>query len=266
MKKILCPIDSTQASDRLVRYVSNIAKDTESKIYLLALEASKKERVMAGAFENKSSRLDELHDYVNSVMQVPCGIDEEQVGHSYKKLGLIADHYDIMAMSITSSKPNKIMATGYDLIKVIQDTLAPLLIIPDHFVYTQIGRLLYAYDYKHEPEPPLLQLTWLSEWFGVDVKFVTVLPSNISKAEEARIIDLQNKVKASWTSKRAIDFEANICSDVSKCLEKYLNIRLSNDLLILSVNHQNLLERIWHKSVVKGLLHNAMHPYLIVHK
>lgn len=266
MKKILCPVDSTAVSDRLVKFVGELAKETQSKIYLVATDKKRKEVVIQGSHYEGNDRLDQLHDYLSGIWHVPCSVEEKSVSENSKKLGLLADQYDIMALAISNSDASTIKVNGLDLLKVLHETLAPILLVPDHFSYKKINRLLYAFDYKHEPQPPLQQLQWLADWFGVEVTFLTILQSDISAAEEKRMSDLQASIKKSWNSKNKISFETMTYPDVPKSLENYLAMRKSNDLLVLSVNHHNMLDRLWHKSVVKGLLHLAEHPYVILHK
>jgi hypothetical protein len=270
MKTILCPVDPSPHSDQLIHYVGDLAKDTQSKIYLIAAEASaRKELALAGPTNDKveHERLDELHDYLNSVKHVLCSIEEESImGNAYKKLGIIADGYDLMAMSITVTDKGKASAKGLDLTKILHATLVPLLLIPDQFKYKKIKRLLYAYDYKHEPEPPLIQLHWLADWFEAEIRFISVLPSDISTKEQDKLSSLHQTIGGSWKGNNKISFETIIYPDVPRCLEQYLSLREMNDLLVLSINHQNMLERFWHKSVVKGLLQYSKHPYLIIHK
>jgi hypothetical protein len=85
-------------------------------------------------------------------------------------------------------------------------------------------------------------------------------------AEEVPIKNIQSKIKSSWNERYEITFEALVHPDVTTCLEQYLDIRKNSDLLILSINHHNMLQLLWHKSVVKRFLHYAKHPYLILHK
>jgi hypothetical protein len=270
MKTMLCPIDSSPRSDRLVHYVGDLARDTQSKIYLIPAQASaRKELVLAGTNNDKPrhERLDELHDYLSSVKHVPCSIEEEPIaGNAYKKLGTIADGYDLMAMPFTVTGKEKARTKGLDLTKILHETLVPLLLVPDPFKYEKVKRLLYAYDYKHEPEPPLIQLHWLADWFEAEIRFISVLPSDISTKEQDKLISIHQVIGNSWKGNNKISFETIIYPDVPRCLEQYLSLREMNDLLVLSINHQNMLERFWHKSVVKGLLQYGKHPYLIIHR
>jgi hypothetical protein len=267
MKKILCPIDSTPVSHRLVQYTGSLARDTQSKVYLISTEQEKKSLVFAGVRQQGSGRrLDELHDYLSGIKHVPCGVEEEAItGNRHKKLGAIADRYDLMTLAVLQSESQALSAQGLDLIKVLQETFAPILLVPDHFQYQKIKRLLYAYDYKHEPKPPLAELHWLADWFGAEVRFISVMQSDTSIHEEDRLNSLHNMIMNSWKGKNEISFETIIHPDVPRCLEHYLSLWKMNDLLVLSINHHNMLERLWHKSVVKGLLNRTLNPYLIIH-
>ncbi len=269
MKTILCPIDSTPVSYRLVQYTGSLARDTQSKVFLLSTDAKKRSLVAAGSNRDRSNagRLDELHDYLSGIKHVPCGIEQESLaGSPYKKLGAVADHYDLMTLSVFQNESHELISQGMDLVKILQETLAPILLVPDHFQYQKVQRLLYAYDEKHEPKPPLAELHWLADWFGAEVRFISILQSDTSIHEEDRINSLHNMIANSWKGKNRISFETIVHSNVPRCLAHYLDLWMRNDLLVLSINHHNMLERLWHKSVVKGLLNNSLHPYLIIHR
>lgn len=267
MKTILCPVDFTPKSDRLLNYVTSLARDRNGKIFLVSTqETQKKELVLAGAHKNEVGKLEELHDFISGVQGVPCGIVDESIsGNLYKKLGNIADNYDIMAMPIIPSASEG-KTKNVDLHKVIQDTLAPILVIPDHFHYQKIKRLLYAYDYKHETEPPIMQLNWVADWFNAEMVFITLMPGDTSVKEESKWTSIQFAIKNSWHGQKKISFETIVYPNLPNGLEHYLGLSHANDLLVLSINHQNILERVWYKRVVKGVLQYAKHPYLIIHE
>jgi len=267
MKTILCPIDFTPKSDRLLNYMTSLTRDRNGKIYLVSTRASiKKELVLTGSHKREVSRLDEIHDFVSGIEGVSCGIvDETLSGNLYKKLGNIADNYDIMAVMITPSTTDE-KAKDVDLPKVIQDTLVPILVIPDRFPYQKITRLLYAYDYKHETEPPIMQLNWVADWFDAEMVFITLMPGDTSVKEESKWTSIQFAIKNSWKSKNRISFETIVYPNLPNGLEHYLGLSNANDLLVLSINHQNILERVWYKRVIKGVLQYSKHPYLIIHE
>jgi hypothetical protein len=267
MKTILCPVDFTPRSDRLLQYIGKLANERRCKVYLVSTQVSeKREFALAGTHNHGYGRLDKMHDYLSGIQQVPCGIIQESLsGNLYKKLGAIADHYDLMSIAMTSPD-EKTKVKDIDIQKIINETLVPILTIPDRFQYHKIKRLLYAYDYKHEPEPPLMQLHWLSDWFEADVLFITLYPGDTSMKEEEKLNSIHHAIKNSWNGQNQINFETIVYPNMPKGLEHYLKLSDENDLLVLSINHQNILERVWHKSVVKGVIQYSNHPYLIIHK
>lgn len=268
MKTILCPVDFSPRCDRLLQYIGELAHDRNGKVFLISTQtAAKKELVMTGA-PSGYSRIDKMHDYLSGIQRVPCGIIQETLTGSSasKKLGAFADNYDIMAVSMPSSVDANENDKGLELQKIINDTLAPILVVPDRFPYRKIKRMLYAYDYKHEPDVPLMPLHWLSDWFDAEVLFITLFPGETSIKEQEKLLIMQDRIKNSWKGNRPISFRTVMYPNVPKGLEHYLELSEENDLLVLSVNHQNIFERVWHKSVIKGVIHISRHPYLIIHR
>lgn len=271
MKKILCPVDFSASSERVARYAAQLARDTKSKVVLIGTHEGKLAVAVGGEGEDKGDALEmlgEIHDLLKLNYNIPCGVEEELIsGDVSKKLSAVTDHYDLTVLGAPQKNDRSefLNFARIDLIKVIQKSLAPLLIVPENFNYEKIKRLTYAYDYRHEPQPPLTQLYWLASWFGVELRFVSIL-QNSSRVEEKKFESIENRIMAEKKPEIKISFETVAYKDVAECLDHYIGLWSENNLLVLSVNHQNILERLWHKSVVKELLRCAKRPYLILHK
>jgi hypothetical protein len=271
MKTLLCPIDFSMSSDRVSRYAAQLARDTKSKLVLMGTHAGKVAMSVDGDQEDKGDAIEmlgEMHDLLKGDYNISCGVNEEILsGNISKRLSSVADKYDLTILGAPKDEGKSDFENfaGIDLIKTIRNSLAPLLIVPENQKYEKVTRLTYAYDYSHEPQPPLAQLYWLANWFGAEVRFVSIL-SNSSKAEELELDFIQNKVVNDWKSGIKISFESVAYHDVVECLDHYISLWSENNLLVLSVNHRNILERLWHKSVVKELLRNAKRPYIVLHK
>lgn len=271
MKKILCPVDFTMSSEKVARYAAQLARDTKSKVILMATHEGKLAATVGGEGEDKGDAIEmlgEMHDLLKADYNIPCGVEEEIIsGNVSKKLGTVADHYDLTVLGSPNEngKAEFENSSGFDLVKIIQASLAPLLIVPENFKYEKIKRLTYAYDYSHEPQPPLGQLMWLATWFGAEVRFISIL-HNSSRNEERKFEQLQTKIVSQWRPEIGISFESVAYEDVADCLDHYIGLWSDNNLLMLSINHRNILEKLWHKSVVKELLRCAKRPYLIFHK
>jgi hypothetical protein len=269
MKTLLCPIDFSKSSETISQYVAQMAHDNEAKVVLAATNP-RFDRVPAGD-DLKSETIDRLgewHDWITNRFKIPCTTEDVIIQNSnYKELSLLADHYDMVVVGLPQSKLGREQRwIGLDLIRTIQETLAPLLIVPEQYQYKKVKRLLYAFDYHHESEPPMMQLGWLANWFDAEVKLISILPEEIPAKEEDKFYNMVDNINHKWNPGKAISFETIVYHDVSRCLEHFLSLWEMNDLLVLSVNHQSLMQKIWRRSVVKQLLKFGTHPYLILHR
>jgi hypothetical protein len=271
MKTILCPVDFSIATDQVSKYAAQLANFVHGKVVLVPTypQQSKLRSLQSQAVRNEvTDRLGELHDLLASSYHIPCTVDEETIaGSIYKKLSLLADNYDMLMIGMKPAKegaPEN--SSSMDLLKLIHETLVPIYFVPEKFEFKPIQHITYAFDPKQEPNPPLLTLYWLADWFNVDVKFLSVFPSNISMKERSRLTSAQHFVENEWNSVRKLTFETIVQDDIPNCLESHMWSGDKNDLLVLSINHTRIIERVWHKSVIKRLLKNALNPYLIIHR
>jgi hypothetical protein len=265
MKTILCPIDNTAASDHLSKFAAQMAHDNQSKLVLVATHMQSKVPATSGGYEREYGfdRLGELHDLLKDTYHIPCGIDEQEVtGSIYKRLSSVADQYDLMMMTMKPGTPKK----TFDLNKLLQETLIPVYVVPERFGYNKINRVLYLYEHKFEPEPPIMTINWLAEWFDASVKFISFQQSNSSYKEKDKLTHQQQYIEHLWQSTRELDFETIVHDDVPRFLEHYVDYWSKNDLLVISINHQKFFEKLWHKGIVKRLLKYASNPFMVIHK
>src|SRR6516162_5037218 len=102
MKKILCPVDFSMSSERISRYAAQLARDTKSKVILMATHERKLATAVGGESEDKGDTVEmlgEMHDLLKLDYNISCGIEEEIIsGNISRKLGVVADHYDLTVL------------------------------------------------------------------------------------------------------------------------------------------------------------------------
>ncbi|MCU0368275.1 MAG: hypothetical protein MUF39_05545 [Cyclobacteriaceae bacterium] len=273
MKTLLYPADFGIVTSAISEYAAKLASDVNAKMVLVSTGGRSKMAhavyTQPGRNKNRDS-LDKLHDLLTTYYHIPCAADELiSSGNVYKKLSLLADKYDILLIGMKpgiEGQTNNL--TDIDYSKLIHEALVPIFLIPDKIEYKRIHQLVYAYDHKQEPNPPLLTLYWLADWFNAEVKFLSVLPTNISLKERTRLNLSHQFVEHEWNSTRKVSFETIINDDVTSALEGYLQLNEGdqNEVMVLSVNHSTVSERHWQKGVLKRLLKNALNPYIIIHR
>jgi hypothetical protein len=270
MKNILCPVDLTAGSYHTSKYAALLAREMNCRL-VLAVMSNKNMEVPAGTgppeWGGPQQQLSEMRDLVNTAYRVHCATLSEQItpGH-LEEFTSPTRQYSLAVVGLPPVGSAKAKLYADILIKLVQTTRIPLLLIPENTGYRKIERLLYAFDYHHANEAPLLQLGEMSGIFNASVRFLSILPSDISSREEQEINSIHNRILNEWTYAADISFETIPYDNVPLCLSHYLAIWKASDLLVLTVNQQNRWSKIWHKSVVKELLKSADHPYLILRK
>lgn len=265
MKTIFCPIDSSVSSYNLSRFAAHLSADVEAKLILTPIEAEAKSKVTAGGWEEKEEafeQLGEIHDLLKEIYHISCAIDEQTIaGSVYKRISEMADQYDMMLMGM------KIPSMAHiDLNRLVQETLVPVYLMPDKYEYNKVKQILYLYEHRHEPEPPLMTLNWLADWLDAEVKFISILQSNSSYKERDKLTHQQQNIERHWQSTRPLNFETVVHDDASAFLQHYVEYWTKNDLLVMSLNHHKFMERLWHKSIFKRLLKYASNPFMVIHR
>jgi hypothetical protein len=271
MKKIICLIDYTLASENAMQYAAHLARDTSAKLVLATLQhhkAPKKALAMAGEDDESlyhSSRLPEMCDRVRGVWKVPCEYQESIDVEN--QTDLIRQDVHLVVMGINSSKKTTPYLLSSDIdFKMIRESRIPVLLVPDNFEYHKLSRMLYAYDYANEATPPLDQLKELSEWLKADLRFLSVVDKSYSPEVENLLDERNAEIISHWKSGRKLTFDYIYYSDVKKCIDHYLELWRSDDIVIFSIDHPTFLHRLFHKSVIREMTVCGSYPILIIHK
>ena len=170
MKTLLCPIDFSNTARITLHYAALLAQERDAKL-VLVVSNPVIEKMPAGEWSRKEvidQSLEEWQDWVTRTLQVKCEVKKEVI-NSCKQLCVLSDEYDLMILGLTRDRHGAIKDySGFDLLRIIRETLAPVLIVPAKYNYSKIKRLLYAYDYHDDVHPPLQQIKWLADWFEAE--------------------------------------------------------------------------------------------------
>lgn len=273
MKKIICIIDFSSISDNAVQYAAQLAKDTNSKLILLWLQnQAKKEKIKVFADSHHeetpthTSKLAETCDLLRGVWGIRCDYREIPDLVEYTD-EIIDSDVQVVIMGIHSPS-NDTPYTVFDKIdfKVIRNTQVPVLLVPESFRYKKLTRILYAFDYKHDFNPPLIQLENLAAWLRSDVGVLTVVQSKFSSEEEA-VIDSRNaELLAKWKGVHALSFDSIYYPDVAQCLEHYMKLWRADDMIVFSIGQPSFTDILFHKGIVQQMTLCCEYPILVIHQ
>jgi hypothetical protein len=273
MKKIVCLIDFERAYDNLTRYAARLAHDTSSKLIISTLQPhtqAEKVMVTVGADEEEysygSSRLSEICDQLRGIWKIPCEY-HEFTGGEEEVLSFLNVDIELIVAGIESAhntSPSKILAGAN--FRLIREATVPVLLVPDHFQYNRLGRLLYAFDYVHDIHPPVERLQHLAEWLHADVRVLSVVKEKYSVEEEEKIDRKNGEILASWKSKLDLSFDYIYYADVTRCLDHYLDTWRADDMIIFSIEKPSLVQMLFHSSIIRQMMICSDYPILIIHK
>ncbi len=269
MKKILCPVDFSDAAQNAIAYAGKLAKATGSSLQLVNVQpsnatANSEHQLAVGAV---TERLNELSEEVRKFLKISC---EAEVVESPSLLSDviagISEEADIIVMGSHGVENLLEFFRGSNTYHAIRRTKIPVMLIPDGCLYSEIENVVYAYDYLSERKLPLKQIKSFMNSLVCDVTVLQVNEEAISEDVNEEMKELQYIISEEWKDEDTmIRFDAIRSSDIAPAINSYMN-RNQSDVLALCTTHRNFLQEMFHKSVIKTISEIADYPVLVFHE
>ena len=266
MKKILCPVDFSNASKSGVEYAGNLAASLMAHLTLLYVrptiwpEAIQLRQEAEISTEEITGRLTLLSDQVEKEFGVTCGIHVAATTHVVEKS--IAEHasnYDLIITGTNGADDFYQLAFGSHSFHVVQQAMCPVLIIPDGCSYEPIRQLVYAYDPETNPIFLVDQLRDFCASVGASIKVLHVMEGESSPDNDRKLQTMKNAVMARTHKGIAWEFEGMYGRDIAWTLEHYA-VENAVDVLALSYHHRSLMDKLFHQNVIKRISMTAAFP------
>lgn len=270
MKKILCPTDFSESSRNAIVYAAKLAGKLNADVTLFNVKSVfdfapiEMLRGTQMTLEGISEELEDLSQEVTKVFKISC---YPEVQPSARPLADIISEraldFDLMVMGTNGPEDLYQFFNGSNTYNVIRKASVPVMLVPEKYSYTDLGRIVYAFDYLKERNLPLTQLIPLLETFNSQLHVLQVLDEN-KKGTELNIAELQT-LAAQDEDMHPFILETIKSSDVPRSIHSYV-LRNEADLLVLYAPHYSFLEKIFHKSVIKVISGIADYPVFVVHQ
>jgi len=266
MKKILCPVDFSNASKNGLEYAGNLAAELMAHITLLYVRPSvwpeavqMKEEVATGIEEIVES-LTTLSDQVEKEFGVTCGVHVEQTTNTVESA--IAEHaaqYDLIVIGTNGADDFYQLAFGSHSFNVVQQAMVPVLIIPEDCSYKPVRQIVYAYDPQTNPIFLFDQLKEFAQPLNASIKVLHVMEEEHSEANDNKLKAMEKSVLARAHRLVPWTFDGMYGRDVAWSLEHYANEK-NVDVLALSYHHRSLIDKLFHQNVIKRISMTASFP------
>lgn len=272
MKKILCPTDFSETANNGVAYAAKLAKATGCTLTLLHVRS-----VFDYTFAEFSDSSNVSTDEVTTQLEA----QSREISHTFK----ISCYAEVVSKISALSTAIKEAATGYDLVvmgtngaddlyqffsgsntyNAIVKSETPVLLIPEGYTYCEIKTMIYAYDYLRERNLPMERLASFVKLVNCKLIVLQVMEEAFSKEAEDDLKELQFILKSYATEGVDYEYETIRSGQPSESINAYI-LRTQPDALALCSVNRNLIERIFHRSVIKNISAISNYPVFVFHQ
>jgi nucleotide-binding universal stress UspA family protein len=286
MRTILLPIDFSSHSGMALKFAIEIAKKSNARI------------IVANAYQIPVFDFRISPYMVEEVCEEEKNLSEQQLQKICDKIAdlktdngnplsckFIAEYNSPLAeisKLIKSESPDLIVmgtkAGNKDLLSFGSTTMdvldrfeVPVLVVKENTPINAFGKIYCAVENLKEDLSALTQLIPLARSFNSEITILHAerYPESIPELDSLKDIlsdaqTITRKIRGRFGYSK-IDFEFTIWGDTFEKLIKKLTDS-KNDLIVLQKQQREWYEALFHKSVIKSLIHESELPLLILHK
>jgi len=270
MKKILCPTDFSDTAHNAIAYAAKFAQATGSELTLFHVQ-SLFELIPAEIITGKtlltvSKELEAQSDEVSKTFKIPC---DAIVEPSFRRLSTVihdrAEEYDLIIMGSNGPDDLNQFFFGSNTYNAAIGTRTPLLLIPKDYVYSEITKIVYAFDYLRKRELPLNRLIAFASLLKCQITVLQVMEEAHSEAADEELKELQTIIRNFYADDVQLKYDAVRSADIAQSINSYIFKEQPDAVAVCSV-HMNLIQRLFHKSVIKNLAATSNCPVFIFHE
>jgi nucleotide-binding universal stress UspA family protein len=274
MKKILCPTDFSETAHNAIAYAAKLAKATNCELTLLNVQSMfdftpvelvrGKEMAVAGI----SAQLEAQSMEVAKTFKISCYAEVEPTFRALSKvINDKAKHYDLIVMGTDGPDDLYQFFEGSNTYNAIVKSDTPVLLIPTGYVYCEIKSIVYAFDYLSERALPLTRLIPFIKATGCELTVLQVMEEAYSKEAEDELKELQFIIRNLHGEDLNYRYRYDTIrsAEIASSINSYIS-RNQSDALALCTTHRNLVEKMFHKSIIKNISAICHYPLYVFHQ
>ncbi len=271
MKKILCPTDFSETADSAVAYAAKLAQKTGAHLALFNVQSlvdRTPEEALLGEQMNAQmayDRLEELSREISRVFKISCN---GNVSTSIAALSQVieneAEGHDLIVMGTNGPDDVFQFFFGSNSYRLAKQTSLPVFVVPAGYGYSNIKQTAFAFDYWRNNTLPMAQLVNVIKPLNSALTVLELLEESYSRRQEEEILADQQVLNDMYGQEVAIRFHSLYTKNLPQALDAYVKEN-KIDLLALCTQHQSLIDRLFHKSLIKEMSRIATYPLLIIH-
>jgi nucleotide-binding universal stress UspA family protein len=272
MKKILCPTDFSDTAHAATAYAAKLAQATNCELVLLNVQSLfdfSVEELFQGkrvTIEVAASQLEAQAQQIAKSFHISCYAEVEP---TFRRLSSIiqekSGQYDLIVMGTDGPDDLFQLMGGSNTYNAILRTQIPMLIIPAGFVYSEIRSMVLAFDYLRERSLPLTLLSRFVKALKCKLTVLQVQEAAFSQVAEEDLQGLQVVFRNIYDDDLTFSYDAVHSDQVAQSINSYM-LQNQVDVLAVCSVHRNLIERLFHKSVIRELSAISRYPIYVFHQ
>ena len=276
MKKLLCPIDFSEASLNALEFAVVIGEKEKSDMTLLNIfTRSDFNKILS------SESVDEKYEQLQELSESKLAAITKTIIKESKKKGLrscnylfksgkivdvlseIADkqRYDLIIMGTTGHSAYNRKYLGGKAEKIIEHTHCSVLCIPEGQSFHGINKIVYATDYQEEDKLAIQQLISFANVIKAEWEVLHVSHHN-DAIDKAIFEDFKTELLR-FVHDASVTFTRVVFKRIAEGLDEYMK-EVNADLLVLLNKKKNFLESLFHLSLTQHLNKFADYPLMIL--
>lgn len=272
MKKILCPTDFSDAAHGAIAYAGKLAKSTGCTLTLLhvksifALSLAEITNSNDISAPEAADRLEKQCREIRKTFKISC--DAEVVSKIAKLSSVINDvakDYDLIVMGSNGADDLYQFFSGSNTYNAIVKSDTPIFLIPEGYTYSEIKTMVYAYDYLRERNLPLAKLVPFLKAVNSKLTVLQVMEEAYSKEAEDDLKELQFIIRTFYDDDLTYEYDTIRSAEIAQSINSYI-MQTQPDALALCSIHRNLIEGIFHKSIIKNISAISNYPVYVFHQ
>lgn len=270
MKKILCPTDFSEATNGAVAYAAKLAHALHCEVTLLHVDSvfdfpPSLIETAASSSMIATQRLKEQCRDISQIFKIPCNAEVvTRMGRLSSVIKEEARDHDLIVMGTDGSDDLYQSFWGSNTYNAIVRSQTPLLLVPAGFIYTEIKTMVYGYNYLRERDLPIHKLIPFVKALNCKLTILQVMEEAYSQEADEELQELQFILTNNDGDSLHYEFDTIRSSDVPRSIDSYMR-KNQPDVLALCSKHRNVIEQLFHKSVIKHISAITDYPVYVFH-
>lgn len=271
MRKILCPTDFSETAQNGIVYAAKFSHQIGATLTLFNVQSlfniNPLDIVQGKMLRmNAYKELLEQQSYeISSTFKISCYAEVQPSSTSLAKT--IADKatgYDLIIMGTNGADDLFQFLSGSHTYNAVLKTNVPAILVHSGCMYSEIKNIVYAFDYLRDRNLPVQQLIPIVSKLEAQLTVLQVMEEAQSKELDDYLKELQDILHAEYDSAIRLNFDTIRSSSIAASIDNYIRKSEPDALAVCTVN-RNVIQSLFHKSVIKSLSSISEYPVFVFH-